>query len=685
MLPIFQISDIITGASDATVTAREALLRWAQRTTERYPGVRITDFTSSWRDGLAFNAILHRNRPDILDFKSLRSRKAKDNLELAFSLAEKEFGITRLLDAEDVDTPEPDEKSIITYISSMYDVFPEPPAYHPFADDEKNRKVDEYKDLAQSLLTWMKDTLDTFRNQKMFKTLIDMKGLLLESSKFRSDELPKRLRDKQRLSHLHRDIQKLSRHTSHVDFPKELTIEELEKTWNQVASALQERDQKIKDEICRLEKLQRLVDKYNRESKICDGKLDDVEKRITEEEKRIQRLHFVDAKHNCDQIENDLKSIEDILKSLQKDYLVFEDKNYHQTAELKLKLETLKERYQHLKTVFQTNLLLLLTERSEKNVSVKKNVKQRNVSPEKSNETSKQTSLLKEYLDWIEKKQKRLETIEFGTDFPSVKNNLEQMRTEAKAIEQYRKKFGSLSTQKSSKEIDNAEEIVKIEAKFEALISYSSKKQQDMEILLDFVQSASRELKWMADKEEAEIMRDWSAKNLNLVELELHQETLTSDLEKREIQFNAIQSRGESLMLQNHPASKIIEGFLKNMQNQWSLLLQLAFCLEVHLRYAQTYHQFFKEARESEQFIKKTEEKLNTTFSKSVNSIDEGERYLKQMDVLKEDLSKYNDIICSLVQRSNDVLPLKQRKSQPSKPLSITAICNYKSPDVSTN
>ncbi|GFV28786.1 plectin [Trichonephila clavipes] len=131
-----RISDIITGAADASVTAREALLKWAQRTTERYTGVRITDFTSSWRDGLAFNAILHRNRPDILDFKSLRSRKAKENLELAFSIAEKEFGITRLLDPEDVDTPEPDEKSLITYISSLYDVFPEPPAYHPFADDD---------------------------------------------------------------------------------------------------------------------------------------------------------------------------------------------------------------------------------------------------------------------------------------------------------------------------------------------------------------------------------------------------------------------------------------------------------------------------------------------------------------------------------------------------------------------
>lgn len=47
---------------DDTVSARDALLVWSRRVVAGYPGICIKDFSHSWRDGLAFLAILHRHR-----------------------------------------------------------------------------------------------------------------------------------------------------------------------------------------------------------------------------------------------------------------------------------------------------------------------------------------------------------------------------------------------------------------------------------------------------------------------------------------------------------------------------------------------------------------------------------------------------------------------------------------------
>ena len=57
----------------------------------------------------------------------------------------------------DVDTPEPDEKSIITYVSQLYDVFPEPPPGHPLFDAEGQKKLQQYRELASSLNQWIRE------------------------------------------------------------------------------------------------------------------------------------------------------------------------------------------------------------------------------------------------------------------------------------------------------------------------------------------------------------------------------------------------------------------------------------------------------------------------------------------------------------------------------------------------
>ncbi|XP_035227819.1 dystonin-like, partial [Stegodyphus dumicola] len=683
------ISDIITHQTDERITAKEALLRWAQRTTDKYPGVRVGDFTRSWRDGLAFNAIIHRNRPDLVDYRSCLKRSARDNLDSAFTIAERELNVTKLLDPEDVDTHEPDEKSLITYISSLYDVFPRPPAHNPFAvDDEKTRKVEEYKELASSLFLWMRESLSLLQDRSFPNTLVEMKSLLAECTRFRVEDIPPRLHEKQRLTHLYREIQKSHRDIISLEISDELHMESIERYWNRVMLAHQERDQAIHDEIARLEKLQRLAEKVHRETKQCDGKMDDIERHIAEEEKRVQRLHPSDAKHNCDQIENELKHVEESLKSMSRDVQTLRDGRYHQALELQKRVQQLHERFLNIRLNFQTRLLNVLATRSLK-TEEKKVSKPRPLSLEKLIETNKAFKFLQECIDWVHKKLKYLEEADYGTDLPSVQSLLEQHHTEHRLIDQFQKNVDQCSSQRTQFKGEELELYCKLLSRLEKgyseVLVMSNKRMSDLDTLLDFIQSATNELIWMNEKEEIEVSRDWSAKSLNISEIEEYQKALTIELEKREVHFNAVQDRGESLVLQKHPASKCIEAYLAAMQTQWSWLLQLMSCLEVHLKYAYIYHQFFNEAKECQQWLKQIENRLSTTYSRQNFSIDEGERLMKEMQELRDELSHYSNVVSSLIERSKDIAPLKQRRQPLPRPLRVTAICSYKQQSMSVN
>uniref|UniRef100_A0A1I8H3F1 MICAL-like protein 2 n=1 Tax=Macrostomum lignano TaxID=282301 RepID=A0A1I8H3F1_9PLAT len=107
-------STTVSASSPSSADKIQSLLRWCQAQTDGYPGVKVTNFTSSFRDGLAFCAILHRYRPELIDFHSLKADNWLQNNQLAFRIAET-IGIPALLDAEEMATPE--KLSIITYVA----------------------------------------------------------------------------------------------------------------------------------------------------------------------------------------------------------------------------------------------------------------------------------------------------------------------------------------------------------------------------------------------------------------------------------------------------------------------------------------------------------------------------------------------------------------------------------------
>ncbi|CAI5697153.1 unnamed protein product [Oreochromis niloticus] len=102
------------------VSAKKALLLWVREQCHKAGcSVNVKDFKASWRSGVVFLAILYALRPDLVDLSKARTRSNKQNLEEAFRIAEKELRIPRLLEPDDVDVRDPDEKSIMTYVAQF--------------------------------------------------------------------------------------------------------------------------------------------------------------------------------------------------------------------------------------------------------------------------------------------------------------------------------------------------------------------------------------------------------------------------------------------------------------------------------------------------------------------------------------------------------------------------------------
>ncbi|KAL1247432.1 hypothetical protein QQF64_022808 [Cirrhinus molitorella] len=100
------------------------LLLWCQKQTQGYRGVDVTDLTTSWRSGLALCALLHRQRPDLIDFDSLNEADCAKNNQLAFDVAEREFGIQPVTTGKEMNAERgPDKLIMVLYLSKFYEMF----------------------------------------------------------------------------------------------------------------------------------------------------------------------------------------------------------------------------------------------------------------------------------------------------------------------------------------------------------------------------------------------------------------------------------------------------------------------------------------------------------------------------------------------------------------------------------
>jgi len=116
------------GFGGSSSEVKRALLDWVNKKTNGYKKVNeggkdVKNFTKNWRSGLAWCALIHKHRPNLIDYEDCLTKSNAENLETAFSVAEDQLDIPRLLDVEDVDIDAPDDKSIMTYVMEYFHRF----------------------------------------------------------------------------------------------------------------------------------------------------------------------------------------------------------------------------------------------------------------------------------------------------------------------------------------------------------------------------------------------------------------------------------------------------------------------------------------------------------------------------------------------------------------------------------
>ncbi|XP_059698683.1 dystonin isoform X13 [Haemorhous mexicanus] len=342
----FQISDIhVTGESE-DMSAKERLLLWSQQTTEGYAGIRCENFTTCWRDGRLFNAIIHKYRPDLIDMNTVAVQSNLANLEHAFFVAEK-LGVARLLDPEDVDVSSPDEKSVITYVSSLYDAFPKvPEGGEGISANDVEVKWVEYQNMVNYLMQWIRHHVTIMSDRTFPNNPVELKALYNQYLQFKETEIPPKETDKSKIKHLYKLLE-VWIEFGRIKLSQGYHPNDIEKEWGKLIIAMLEREKTLRPEVERLEMLQQIANRIQRDSRSCEDKLILARNALQSDTKRLESgLQF---QHEAE-IAGYLLESENLLRQQVIDAQILIDGKYYQADQLVQRVAKLRDDLMALRT-----------------------------------------------------------------------------------------------------------------------------------------------------------------------------------------------------------------------------------------------------------------------------------------------------------------------------------------------
>uniref|UniRef100_A0A7N4PX91 Microtubule actin crosslinking factor 1 n=1 Tax=Sarcophilus harrisii TaxID=9305 RepID=A0A7N4PX91_SARHA len=701
----FQISDIYISGESGDMSAKEKLLLWTQKVTAGYTGIKCTNFSSCWSDGKMFNALIHRYRPDLVDMERVQIQSNRENLEQAFEVAER-LGVTRLLDAEDVDVPSPDEKSVITYVSSIYDAFPKvPEGGEGISATEVDSKWQEYQNRVDSLIPWIKQHTMLMSDKSFPQNPVELKALYNQYIHFKETEILAKEREKGRIEELYKLLE-VWIEFGRIKLPQGYHPNDVEEEWGKLIIEMLEREKLLRPAVERLELLLQIANKIQNGALSCEEKLTLARNTLQADAAHLESGQPV-------QYESDvimyLQECEGLIRQLQVDLQILRDENYYQLEELAFRIMRLQDelvtlrlectnlyRKGHFNTLEFVQPSTLTTTHLKTDPLTKgthppstswfrKPMTHAELVSISSSEDEGSLRFVYELLSWVEEMQMKLERAEWGSDLPSVELQLEtqqhihtSVEELGSSVKQARMYEGKMS---QNFHASYTETLGKLETQYCKLMETSSFRLRHLQSLHKFVSRATTELIWLNEKEEEELAFDWSDNNPNITAKKNYFSELTMELDEKQDVFRSLQDTAEQLSLENHPAKQTVEAYSAAIQSQWQWMKQLCHCVEQHVKENSAYFQFFSDARDLETFLKNLQDSIKRKYSCDHNtSLSRLEDLLQDSMDEKEQLIQSKSSVASLVGRSKTIIQLKPRNPDHvlKNTISIKAICDYR-------
>uniref|UniRef100_A0A672PTG4 Spectrin beta chain n=1 Tax=Sinocyclocheilus grahami TaxID=75366 RepID=A0A672PTG4_SINGR len=625
----FQIQDISVETEDnkEKKSAKDALLLWCQMKTGFYK--------------LKY----------LIDFDNLKRSNAHYNLQNAFNVAEKELGLTKLLDPEDVNVDQPDEKSIITYVATYYHYFSKMKALAVEGKRigkvldyaiEADQLIEKYETLASELLQWIEQTIVTLNDRQLANSLSAVQNQLQAFNTYRTVEKPPKFTEKGNLEVLLFTIQsKMRANNQKVYMPREgKLISDINKAWERLEKAEHERELALRNELIRQEKLEMLAARFDRKAAMRETWLSENQRLVSQDNFGVDLGAVEAATRKHEAIETDIQAYGERVATVEAVARELEAEGYHEVRRILARRDNVLRLWEYLK-----ELLAARRERLNAHRDLQRLLQE-----------------MSYIMDWMEDMKSRLQSQDSGKHLHDVEDLLQKhtlveadisaQAERVKAVQAAAKRF--TSNEQSYKPCDPTlvEEKVDLLGRAYGELSQLAADRRvrldDSRRLWQFLWELGEEAAWIREQEQILSGGDYGKDLSSALHLLSKHEAFRDEMAARYGPLGNSIAGGEALVKEGHYGAPEVTERIKDVRAQWSHLEELR---EQGLIESVAFHQFQTDGNDMEAWILET---LRLVSSQEVGHDEFSTQTLarKQREV-EEEIQSHRSLIDSLHEQAS--------------------------------